>query len=417
MKLSNTISSGLLITSFLSANDFESQFNYFGNLTGSVLNEKGYEVMNVTNSNINDSINLSSYSKIGGQVSLYNEDFTFMAQTLAYKYKEENKLEITWLNGKYQVNDEFAIRAGRMQLGIFLDSNTLDIDYTHLWAKAPVEIYNIMPLKGFDGIELHYDKLVNDYYINLKLTPYGKASKSIKIQSNSLKAKFKNMKAVSLSVEKNNVTLKTSYTTGKYYMPSDYITGLEEIKQTLTQFGNDMSSYSYDYKKIEYLSFGIDYTYDNYSFNSEIVKTRSDSLALDMTAYYLLFSYRYNQITPYIMFSENKNDKDYYNVDNIHIPTNLPENYYKAAIQSKSALESILYNMNCSQKTSTIGFRYDYDVGIAIKTQVDRITFSDYGNNPYSGLGTHSRYGFFTQENGVTKKPVYQLTVGLSFAF
>jgi len=418
MKLSNLILYiTVLLSSSLIASDADVRYNYFGNLTGSVLNEKGYEVNSLTNSNIDNTINFSTYSKIGAQVSVFKDDFSFMAQGLAYQSKGENKFDITWLNGKYQLNDNFSIRAGRMQFAFFLNSDTLDVDYVHLWAKAPIEIYSIMPLRSFDGLELTYEKIINDYYIYLKLTPTGTATREVNVQTNTVDVDFKKMKAISLSIQKDNFTFNSSYTVGNYTMPDDSITGLIAIRGALGALGNDVSSYSYDNKKVELLSLGVDYNYENYSFSSEFTHTDSHSLAPNLIAYYLMMSYRYDKFTPFIMYSENKNDKDFYNVDNINIPTNLSAEDYANAMYAKAGLESIIYSMNSSQQTNSIGFRYDYKVGIAFKVQFDRITFSDYGVNPAAGLTKYQRYGFLSQETKVENKPVYQFTVGLSFAY
>ena len=417
MKLNNIIFTSLFLVSSLVASDFTTSLNYFGNLTGSSINQNGYEINSVTNSNINNSINFSSYSKLGGQLSIYNDNFSFMLQTLLYKNKDKNKIELTWLNVKYKLNNNFSIRLGRMHLTTFLNSNTLDVDYVHLWTKAPVEIYSVLPLRSFDGVEINYEKVIDNYYIDLKITPFGTSSKNVYILTNSINAKLKEIKAIALSIQKGNLIFNASYTSGKYNMSSEYITGLSQIIAGLGAVDNDVSSYSYDNKKIEFLVLGIDYNYNNFSFSSEMVKVKSDSLAPDMKAYYLMLSYRYKKFTPFVILAENKNDKDFYNVDNITIPTYLPPVNYNSLIKAKSGLESILYSMNSSQKTVSLGFRYDYKVGIAFKAQLDRISFNNYGNNPASGLNTHERYGFLSQETGVEQKPIYQLSVGLNFAF
>lgn len=313
MKLNNIIFGGLFLASSLVASEFTTSLNYFGNLTGSRINENGYEINSVANSNIDDNINFSSYSKFGGQLSIYNDKFSFMLQSMIYQNKGNNEIELTWINGKYKLNDHFSVRLGRMNLATFLNSNTLDIDYVHLWAKAPIEIYGILPIKSFDGIEINYENMINNYYIDFKITPFGTSTKNVYILTNSVNTKLKEIKAIALSIQKGNLIFNASYTSGKYNIYSDYITGLSQITAGLELVGNDVSSYSYNNKKIEFLALGVDYNYNNFSFSSEFVKVNSESLVPDMEAYYLMMSYRYNKFTPFVILAENKNDKDFCN--------------------------------------------------------------------------------------------------------
>ncbi len=410
MKLTNTLLLSSALIGSLSASSLDTQFNYFGNLTASSINEKGYEVNKVINSNVDDKFSLAPYSKVAAQFSIYNDNFMFVTQALAYQNNDKNELELTWLNGRYQIMDGLSIRLGRMQLALFLNSNTIDVDYVHLWTKAPIEIYGSMPLKSFDGIEIAYEKVIQNYFIEFKITPYGKASTNVNVLKGTVKADFTDMKAIALSVQKGNLTLSASYTIGIFDMPTDNITGLAQILGGLEQYGNDVSRYSYKNKDISFLSFGINYNYNNLLFTSEISQIKSESLVPDMTAYYLMMSYRYNKFTPFIMFAENKNDKNLYKTDNIKVVD-------ATSGQLKAGLDAILYNMNSSQQTSSIGLRYDYKVGIAFKAQLDRITFDDYGTYYPNPQSTHQRYGFLSQEVGVAKVPVFQFTTGLSFAF
>lgn len=113
MKLSNILLSSVLLSSCTFASELETQFNYFGNLTASTINKDGYEVSNIIQTNVDDTISFSAYSKIGGQLSAFYDDFSFYAQGVAYQNEGKNELELAWLNVKYQINDNFSIKAGR----------------------------------------------------------------------------------------------------------------------------------------------------------------------------------------------------------------------------------------------------------------------------------------------------------------
>ncbi|MEO1954166.1 MAG: hypothetical protein ABGW74_05635 [Campylobacterales bacterium] len=403
MRLINFIIMVVFVTSSLLADNFDTSFNYFGNLTASSLNKDKFYIKGYQVDDVQDYFELSTYSKLGLQTMIYNDKFTFVAQAVTHYVDDSLNLDLTWLNAKYKINHDFSIRAGRIQSAMFLNSDVRDVDYVNTWAIEPNAFYTMLPMRYYDGLEISYEKVIEDYYINITIAPYGKVTADIDDMVSGSTLDVSDMHMVSLVISNNDFKFKTSYAQVNMDIPI-YDVNYHNTIETLEDEGNDMSKYNYIDKKISFLTLGLEYNYENYSFLTEIAKRDSVSLLPDTIAYYTMLSYRYDKFIPFIMYSSNNNDSSHFDTSNITDITN----------SAKIELEKILYQTNDSQKTFSIGFRYDLKTGIALKFQVDKIVIKNYGTD-YSDI--IKRLGYTQIDAGVKDDNVYQTTIGLSFAF
>ena len=415
MKLNNIIVSGLIASTSLFASDLETNLNYFGDLTFNTLDKSGYTYRHFGSDDIENKVDYSSYSKLGGQLTLTKDDFDFVAQATLKRYENAFESKVNWLNLKYTY-ENFAIRAGKMQLPLFLNSNSLDVSYVHLWAKSPIEVYGIFPMKSYNGLELLYQKSFdNEIYLDLQVTPLGSIKEDVDMIDSfgSVEGELKNIRNIMVSLDVNNFSFKSTYTQGKINISSEG-TGIDTLTSTLRQFGFDSlaNKYSFENTKLEFFSFGIDYDNNKFIFNSEIAKMKSESFLPNVLSYYALAGYRIGKWIPFVMYAENKNDKEHFTED--ELATNSTNPLVVGTIAGiKAGLEQELYKMNSSQKTTSLGFRYDYKQGIALKFQADRITTTDYGTASADG----STNGFLARDAGVEDEPAYLYTASLVFAF
>ncbi len=405
MKQINSILVSLsLVSSLLVANDFSTKINYFGNLTTSSLNKDGFNTKGYKVDDVQNHFQLSSYSKLGAQTTIYNDRWMFVAQAVTHYEDNELKADLTWLNAKYTINDDFSIRGGRMQSSAFLNSDVRDIDYVNTWGLEPNAFYTMLPMKFYDGIEITYNKVIGDYYINLNITPYGELKTDMDDLVSDSTLTVKDINIISFDISNNDFKFKTTYGQVNINIPikdahyNTVITGLQNQN-------NDMSKYSYTDKRISFLTVGFEYNYENYSLMTEFAQIDSNSLIADNIGYYTMLSYRYDKFIPFIMYSVGDNKESHFDTTNIVDNSNQ---------QFKEGLDQILYQTNNSQKTISLGFRYDLMIGVALKAQIDKITIKDYGVD-YSS--TTKRVGYTQRDAGVCDDSVYQATIGLSFVF
>ncbi|MDQ7083533.1 MAG: hypothetical protein Q9M36_00730 [Sulfurovum sp.] len=392
-------------------NTFETKFNYFGNVGLSALDSKGYDLNHFNQDNINDSISLSPHSKIGLQVTLIKDDFTFTAQGLLREVHDSVKTDFTWLNMKYDINDNYAIRLGRIQTKMFLHSESLHLDYLHLWTKAPAEVYSLMPVGTFDGVELSYNKIIGEYNFNASLVLFGSYRDEIYSHENRESIlEVKDSSSIYFTLENDKVLYKASYSRSKTNIGDDITTKV--IVQGLEAYGNNMSRYSYEEKEGDIYSLGFQYKGESLIVDAEIAHFESNGLFPSSTGAYALLGYNINAFTPFVMYAENKNEKSHFDTSAIQTPD-------ITSVTLKRGLDDIMYLTNFSQKTASIGIRYDLAVGLALKAQVDRISTSNYGDISPFGVGTSGlqRLGILSRDAGIEDKPVYAFTFSISFAY
>ena len=395
------------------ANEYETSFNYFGNVMASKINKEGYTLNHYNHSNVDDQLSFSPYSKLGGQVSIYDSQYKFTTQAIGYRNHDEYKAKITWLNLNYDYDENLAFRAGRMQSNLLINADSLHIDYIHTMAHTPDELYRIIAVEHYDGVEITYKNFINDTFdYTLSIAPYGKSDQKINTTYNSQeRIKLKDINAIRLNITNDDdIEIQTSY--AKLKSTLDDSSALKSIVNGLEAYGNDMSSYGYENKTTQIFTLGLNYNYEEFRFNSEIMRYETESMNPDTTAYYMMLGYVYNEFTPYIAYSESKNDKEHFDTSNINAPD--------ATSQSlKTSLDDLLYLTNYSQKTKSIGLRYDIKPGLAFKTQIDEVKTINYGSISSSTVTSsgYERRGILGRFTGTKDQTVYIYTMGLSFAF
>ena len=402
----------LFITVSLNAEDtFNPKFNYFGNLSASQLNSEGYDLNDYSHNSVDNELSFSPYSKVGAQVSMYANDFTFTAQGLVRKTHDSYEAELTWLNVKYDISDNYAVRIGRIQTKVLLHSESLDIDNLQLWAKAPVEVYRLMPIRTYEGLELTYDDNFDDYHFNVSLVGLASYSDTINgSKDTETRIDVDGSHSLTLTLENDTFTYKASYSRSKADIEDDAST--IAVVNGLRAYGNDMERFTYDDRTFKVYSLGFQYRNEGFRVDTEVVHSDSDGFFPSSTGAYMMLGYKINAFTPYIIYAENRNDENYYDTSSI-------QTVDATSTALKRGLNDILYLNNYSQETASIGARYDIQTGMALNFQVDRITSTNYGSISSSTVQStgYEKVGVLSRDAGTADKAIYAFTFSLNFAY
>ena len=391
----------LLLTTTMQAEQFEHKFNYFGNLTGTTIDNNNYYIKNYHANTVTNDIKFTPYSKLGIQSTLYDDKIMFVTQIVGNNRDDKTgdiTPELTWLNLKYIVNENISFKAGRMQTALFLNSDSLDINYLHNWAKDKNIVYALVPMKFFDGIEINYKKELDNLSIITSLIPYATTKTELYEFVKDGIFDSRDTKMLILEISNDKFRFHTSYLYSKFTINIDD-PNYKVLMLELRDNGYNINKYSYTDKIFRQLSMGLEYNIDDFIITTEISQSNdSNSLLPKTTAYYTMIAYTYGDLIPYIMYSQNKNDKNHFNTNNIN----------------STDLEALLYTTNSSEKTITIGSKYYLSSSIALKIQLDKITTYDYGND-YNNI--KDREGYASKYTNTPNDDIYQLTFGISFAF
>ncbi len=61
---------------------------------------------------------------------------------------------VEWANFKYDLTPNLNVRVGRMKQSLFLTSEYRKVGYALPWVRPPEEVYRMLPVTNFDGIDL-----------------------------------------------------------------------------------------------------------------------------------------------------------------------------------------------------------------------------------------------------------------------
>ena len=409
MKLNRFILVVLFISTILKADELESRFNYFGNAMVSKLDNSNYTLHNYNTDNIDNKVRIVPNSKLGIQYALYNDKWTFITQVVGSKNHGKYVANLAWLNAKYNINENYYVRIGKIQTPFLLSSDTRSIDYLQLWTKMPGEIDRVSPVESYTGIEFSYQGTINDEYdFNIVVLPLSKSN--VKINTNNSgrsNLKVNDANSIVLSLNTDDLKVKTSYSQMNFYLKDNNVY-LKTIKNRLTAYGYDMSKYSMENKKFEIYTFSVGYNYEDYILQAEIVRLKADVLYPSKTAGYAMLGYRYESFTPYFIYSRSRDDTSHFNTDLI-----VPIDATSTAL--KSGLNQFLYSAaNSSEVTKSIGLNYSLSTTATLKLQMDKTTFKYNGTTSSTQVRT---YGTFEKNSGIEPDSVYTYTMSISFAF
>ena len=393
--------------------------NYFGNIMTSTIDEDA-KINNYLHDSVDNKFSFTPYTKFGAQLNVeVNDNWFFKSQALAQKNLGKNEIELSWINGKYRYDDNFSIQFGRIPSEMLLHTNGLDIDYLHLWSKEPDEVYRIIGFNRYDGVQFSYNFENNGNNYNLSFVPKAIIKKELNknvydVRGNLLKEQVSiesnNAKELKATIENDNYFFKLSYISLNINLPYE-VAEFTQLKNSLQNAGYDMSKYSNFNKDVEIFTAGLKYDDGLNILSTEFVNMHSELLnSASVKAYYAMIGRKFGKFTPYYMFARNKNDSEHFYANEIN-STN------PAVLVAKQRLENVLYSTNLSQQTHSLGLRYDFKPGIALKMQIDQTKVKNYGNYiEFDGSNLY-RQGIveYSLQNDIKK--IYQYTIGVSFAF
>jgi hypothetical protein len=373
MKKKLLLFSLITIPFLLNASDLSDnlKFNAFGTIGGSFNDNKDIVFRNdsLSNTGSSNDISLSTESKIGGQVSLeITPEISVTVQGIVNN-KLENKVVpvLEWANVKYEPNENFSIRAGKMRVPMFINSDILNVNYALPWVRTPIEVYSPIPFSSYNGVESELKTTYEDWLYSVEFI-YGKAKENMYMLPTEItKFELNDYKGLVIAASNNDLKLRMSYSTANVKMTSNSVTMLSNML-SMSGFNDLSTEYLTSENKFKFLVLGFNYDNGEYFTSGEYAQYKTNGIIDKYEGYYLSSGYHFDKITPYITIAKStqKNRQIQDNIPNT-VPT-APLNYY---------MESIVKNYNMSQESQSIGVRYDINKNMDIKMQYDHIDIGE----------------------------------------
>ncbi|MDH5601418.1 MAG: hypothetical protein OEY78_08965 [Gammaproteobacteria bacterium] len=75
---------------------------------------------------------------------------------------QKYNFETEWAYANYKFNDDVSLRIGKVKGPFYMVSDYKDVGYAYPWASVPDEVYSTNPIRSVNGLDLVYQKTIND---------------------------------------------------------------------------------------------------------------------------------------------------------------------------------------------------------------------------------------------------------------
>lgn len=348
----------LIFLSKLIASESNYDIKLFGTI-GGVYNTNSDYIFRKDAKQANGSSNDFYYytdTLVGIQPTLIlNDSFSLISQAIIQKdeYDElKTKIDSGYL--KYDSGNNYSIKAGRIRIPYYKNSDNNNIGYSKLTIREPIEVYGQVPFSAYDGIELTYSNIIDKYFYTIQAN-YGKESFSTPMHSLNQKTNtvINDISAINFSFGTDEIESRLTYMRGVSTTTSPYLDNV--FKYVRVVDSNELADeYEFKNKRSEYLSLGFFVDKDNFILSSEYGQRRAKSFYADASGYYMTLGYRFDNITPYISYAKIKMDQ-------------------KTSNTGSLTLDKLMKVQNIAQSSNTVGFKYYINKNLDFKLEYQRI--------------------------------------------
>jgi len=285
---------------------------------------------------LNQDWSTTNDSRIAGQVAAtFTPKISAVLQVVT-EYHTGNTYdpEVEWANVKYAFTPNSYIRAGRISVPTFMDSDNRDVGYTYVWVHPPLELYHQLAITHSDGVDAMYRVNYGESVNTLKAIIYGENT----LERESSTSNSKDMWGIFDTTEYGATTIHFGY------------------QERLSNTRSDQTGITGPWIRNSDLSAGINYDPGDWFVMSEWIQRKS---TYKLTAMYVSGGYRINKFTPYTTYSQNS-------------PGTFLPGYTQTATTVRLA--------GRSQSTISLGVRWDFMKNTDFKFQYDQVKLSDSSN-------------------------------------
>lgn len=273
--------------------------------------------------------------------------------------------DIEWANVKFEVSSDLSLRAGRILLPTFMNSEYRKVGYAIPWIRPPQEVYRTVPVSNVDGIDAAYRFRFDDFTNTLRAT-YGQADKTFPFADgtggwSTGDAQAREGLTISNTLERGGASIFAAY--NQFRLTIDELNPLFDIYRMFGPEGIALANrYDLDDKRFEMLTLGASYDAGDWFLMGEWTQMESQSLFADNRSWYVTSGYRFGTITPYLTYAQQR-------TRNISSNPGLSQPYSE---ELDAFLQSILKSQP-RQESLSLGVRWDFTRSMALKAQYDHM--------------------------------------------
>jgi len=264
----------------------------------------------------------------------------------------------------YAFNPSVTVRAGRLRTPFFMLSETIDINYSNPWIRPPTEVYSMFPFSELNGIDLLINTNLGGF--DIEFHPYFGSSDLPIYQSG--KGHLKNVRGANINATRENLTLFLGYGAGNFSLKwrgEDFRVLAANLRNPLVLNGESiLSDLSGNSGRGTFGVAGVQWDDGKWLFIGEYNRLRANRYAHHAHAWELTAGRRFGQFMPYFTLAGHTEDRPI-TTKRAQLALPLPG----VADQLNEGIDAFLASRNLSQKSATLGVRWDFHRNTALKLE------------------------------------------------
>ncbi|MCH8181362.1 MAG: hypothetical protein IIA02_16535 [Proteobacteria bacterium] len=349
----------------------------------------------------------------------FTDTLSATAQVMTkYRATGEYKPDFDWAFAKWQAAPSVAVRVGRIGAPFFMISDFRDVGYANTTVRPPLDVYGQVPVSSVDGGDISYQTTVQSATVTATLwggqtkAKYASSLRSGAIEFDPVQIRLRNQVGLNLQAEfDGGYTVRLGHMQGKLSVKTQAYDLLQSrlsgaLASPLASDARSLlDAVDTTGEKASFTGIGFSMDRDNIVLATEYTMRKVDrGVVADTTGWYVLGGYRFGNVLPYAAVSR-LSVKD--------LNTSVPS--VNAALATGAAGAQGLINVGkVAQNTLSVGARWDFRRGMALKAQFDRVNKPSSSNGLFLNpdASTASGQDFFNNH-----KKVNVLSLAVDFVF
>lgn len=295
----------LLGVSAARADGITTSLSGFGTVGGAFTSDKNftYRPISTDFSGASSTLDIGLVSRLGVQAVFdFGSGFSVTAQELADQRGDSTfSLGTEWFYLQYQPIQDFKFRLGRVVVGTFLLSDSINVGYASTWFQAPPELYGLQPFQNLDGGQILWHHGFGPVTVGLQ-TSYGTAKATFSVNGAPIVANLQYISNSSVTVEYGDFLVRVSKT-------RDASPQTLPLSPTFSVNFNALSEFTsvgaeYDNGKAIVMGEWAKATGNNVSNTISFLETPETG----SSSFYVAGGWRFNKLTPMVMYGKYHSD-------------------------------------------------------------------------------------------------------------
>lgn len=339
----------------------EIEFNGFLSAVGGLTTEEDTEY-----AGYDDEAGFDPDSVLGLQVNATISDrLRAVAQVLA-RGDDDFDAELEWAYLAYDVSDRFTFRAGRLRAPFYQYSDFLDVSYAYPWIRPPEEVYSIVNITGFQGIDLLYNWNTGNWSNEIQAY-YGAEDGEVAVNGARAQQEVNDFAGLAVETGNNLLTFRASVHQGEV---TAIVPDIEPLFDTLRQVGFGSVADRLEVRDKDARFYGLFGGYDDGRFFGQVEWTRldwqDDSFFSPVDAWYATAGARTGAFTYHLTYSVADQEPD------ADFSAPIPGGVSPQLDVLKATVDSL--PLRADDQAITAGVRWDFTSNLAFKLEYSDVS-------------------------------------------